>query len=131
MKSATNVFANYPPFMPGGVWMQIHRKGCRPERSRGTCCTLRALTPHQPVGIHTASELFAIGTPLVRSATGTQSLCLMSILMWFWRQPFSDPRWKRKLYCLSPARSLYFHTNWYQLRRNLRRPYSRGKIISS
>jgi hypothetical protein len=56
---------------------------------------------------------------------------MMSILMCFRRQPFTPPRWKRKFYCLGPARSTYLHTNWYRLRPNHRRLLFRGRIISS
>jgi len=109
-----------------------------PMRREGSCavegpcvCAPRACsspTCRIPRRILTSSDRFsAARLPL----PAFQSPCMLSTRMHSWQQLFVQPRWKRNVYGLGPARSIYFHTNWYQLRRNLRRQLFRGKIISS
>jgi len=75
-------------------------------------------------------SVFAIGTlPAGIPLPAPQSPWMILNRMYFGRLPFSYPR--KKTYRLNTARLFYFHVNWYRLRRNLRRPLFRGRIISA
>jgi hypothetical protein len=144
-----------PRTRPSVTWMQFdprgfrasssHQRNCRSEiailkffvrrrilRKRGSSCLpFTCLHPTNPPCLpphpNFCDRYSAAWLPL----PAFQSPCMMSTRMCFWRQRFAHPRWRRKLYSLGSARSFYFHANWYQLRRNVRRPLFRGRIISS
>lgn len=153
LKSASNVFANYPPytqallgckFIPGVFVLPLQpgrlsfgsllsRAKQDPSRSegKGHCVCAQALTPANRHIRHRILKFCDRYSADWLPLPAFQSPSMVSIRMCFWRQLFAHPRWKRNFYRLGSARSSYFHTNWYQVRRNLRRQLFRGKIISS
>ena len=161
-KSASKLFANYPPSTPKRYLDAISSQGfssfvrsqtnchsadchptdCHSEGSRILCqvqdptqstdlnvCAPRAYTrqPAAPLPHLSFCDWYSADwLPLPASPSPS----MLSIRMCFWRQLFAHRGWKRNFYRLGSARSIYFRTNWYQLRRNLRRQGFHGKVIS-